>query len=551
MLTPDPPPDPGPAEERFDPSLLEEWDETGWWADLAAAGSAAAAEATGSPAAAAAAERVAVGRGDLTAALSPWQRMVGVFPFEPDREHPGLDEQALRLLARLHDAEALRSQLEAEQARLLRQLRAVRLVQQAAAHPHDGGECTRACCDEDGWVAAEVGPQLGLSERQVGSRIDTALLLAGHPAVEAALDAGRLQAWTATRLLEHLDILGAHVTGERLAVVEAATLAWLLAGPRTVAQLNTRMRRLILAARAAAGGDGGGGSPAGPDDGGLEPGHRQRGVTITPSPTPGLGELVALLPDADALAIRATLMALAHDPVDVDDPRTADQRRADLLVTLLTGRPALNGRPDDQRCALRDPVDLAIRLDLTLPADTLRGGDQPAHIPGYGDVPATTTHDLTRTATAGAGARCQLRPLVYHPDTGRLLGFGAAPVPMTWLADLHPSPGYQHPPTLHTAIQLRDGTCRAPACPRPATHCDCDHVIPYPTGPTSLANSCSLCRRHHRLKTHAPGWHLSIHPDGHTTWTTPTNHTITTHPTDYRPPDTDPDNHPDTDPPPF
>jgi hypothetical protein len=225
----------------------------------------------------------------------------------------------------------------------------------------------------------------------------------------------------------------------------------------------------------------------------------------------------------------------AGDPADADDPRTADQRRADLLVTLLTGRPALNGRPEDARCALRDPVDLVMRLDVTVPVDSLVGGDQPARVPGYGDVPAATARDLAGAIDA-AGGRCDGHPIVHDPETGRLLGFGSTPVRMTWLADLRPSHGYAHSPSLDRAVRLRDGTCRAPGCVRAAARCDCDHVVPYPAGETSLANSCSLCRRHHRLKTHAPGWQSAIEPDGRLTWTTPTGRRVCTEPYDYRPP---------------
>jgi hypothetical protein len=275
-------------------------------------------------------------------------------------------------------------------------------------------------------------------------------------------------------------------------------------------------------------------------------------VVVSPSPTPGLAEVWALLPEADALAITATLHALGHDKTAPDDERTVDQRRADLLVTLVTGSPALHGRPEDAQGALHHPLDLRVHMDVTIPADALTGGTSPGWVPGYGDIPATTARHL-------AGSGCAGRPLVYDPASGRLLGFGATPVTMTWLTDVQPGRGYQHPPTLDTAVRLRDGTCRAPGCTRPAARCDCDHVTPYPAGPTSLANTCCLCRRHHRLKTHAPDWHLHLTPDGDATWTTPTGTQTTTAPRDHRPPDlpqaADPPANPsppdDPDPPPF
>jgi hypothetical protein len=458
---------------------------------------------------------------------SAWQRTVRVFPFDPPDpdDRPRSDAELLQVL---RDTEALASQVAAQQARALRELRARRVAAQAELSGHPGQECpASACCDPDGWLAAEVVAEVGLSDTQVQGRLELAQRLARHPAVEQTLDAGGVQVWTATRLLEHLHTLGHYVGDTQLAQAETATLAWLAGKQRTVTQLNQRMRRLIQLARAAARRD------IDPGDGGVipEPGHARRRVVITPGSTPGVAELWALLPEADALAIKATLAALGHDKTDPDDPRSADQRRADLMHTLITGCVALHGRPADQDCALRDPVDLQVRLDVTLPADSLTtGGVAPGRVPGYGDIPAGTARDLAGTSG------CRARPLVYDPGTGRLLGFGVTPVRMTWLADLPVGRGYQHPTSVKTAVRLRDGTCRAPGCTRPATRCDCDHVIPYPAGPTSLANTCSLCRRHHRLKTHAPGWQLSISPDGDATWTTPTGTRITTAPADHRPP---------------
>jgi hypothetical protein len=195
-----------------------------------------------------------------------------------------------------------------------------------------------------------------------------------------------------------------------------------------------------------------------------------------------------------------------------------------------------------------------VRLDVAVSADALTGGSAPGWAPGYGDVAAATARDL---AVGSAGSPCHVRPLVVDPTTGALLGFGAAPVAMTWLQQVPRGSGYQHSTTLETAVRLRDGTCRAPGCRRPAARCDCDHVVPYPDGDTSLRNSCCLCRRHHRLTTHAPGWRVGIDTDARVTWTTPTGRQVTTDPVDYRPPRTPDPWHdlgrdpPEPDPPPF
>ena len=49
-------------------------------------------------------------------------------------------------------------------------------------------------------------------------------------------------------------------------------------------------------------------------------------------------------------------------------------------------------------------------------------------------------------------------------------------------------------------------TCRFPGCDEPAHHCDIDHTIAYPAGPTQASNLKCLCRKHHLLKTFG-GWH--------------------------------------------
>lgn len=97
-------------------------------------------------------------------------------------------------------------------------------------------------------------------------------------------------------------------------------------------------------------------------------------------------------------------------------------------------------------------------------------------------------------------------------------------------------------------IRTRDQTCRAPGCTRSAWRCDCDHIEPHPGGATSVANGCCLCRRHHRLKTHAPRWHIDAR-NGTLRWETPTGTIVHTAPHDYR--TTDPPADPADDPPPF
>jgi len=54
-------------------------------------------------------------------------------------------------------------------------------------------------------------------------------------------------------------------------------------------------------------------------------------------------------------------------------------------------------------------------------------------------------------------------------------------------------------------ITLRDRTCAAPFCERPARHLDLDHITEFddtgPPGQTRSTNLAPLCRHHHRAKT--------------------------------------------------
>jgi hypothetical protein len=85
-------------------------------------------------------------------------------------------------------------------------------------------------------------------------------------------------------------------------------------------------------------------------------------------------------------------------------------------------------------------------------------------------------------------------------------------------------------------VKARDRHCRFPGCSRPAEYVDLDHAIPYDRddpaggGATCVTNLVCLCRRHHRLKTHAPGWVFAMDLDGTLHVTPPGGRARTTRP---------------------
>jgi hypothetical protein len=81
---------------------------------------------------------------------------------------------------------------------------------------------------------------------------------------------------------------------------------------------------------------------------------------------------------------------------------------------------------------------------------------------------------------------------------------------------------YKPSPAQRRFTCTRDRTCRHPGCANRAARGDLAHVVAHADGGvTDCANLCCLCRRHHRLKTHARGWCYVMTPDGVLSVTTP------------------------------
>ena len=153
--------------------------------------------------------------------------------------------------------------------------------------------------------------------------------------------------------------------------------------------------------------------------------------------------------------------------------------------------------------------------------ETLLGlSDDPALLDRYGPVPAALARDLATNATF----RCAAADTTH----GTVLGLGHG----TYRDSYRPGP---------RLIDLTRATyrrCSFPGCRTraiaPTGNADLDHATPWPHGPTCSCNIHSLCRPHHRLKTHGRiTLEPSTNPDdppGSYHWRLPTGHTYTARP---------------------
>jgi hypothetical protein len=121
--------------------------------------------------------------------------------------------------------------------------------------------------------------------------------------------------------------------------------------------------------------------------------------------------------------------------------------------------------------------------------------------------------DLLATLTRRELEQAVRRGCMRHPDGGCRCRVVQRP-PLT--------DGYAPTAAQRRWLAARDHGCRHPGCRNRVGWTDLDHVVPHGEGgPTDCDNLCCLCRRHHRLKTHASGWMFHLDADGALLVTTP------------------------------
>jgi hypothetical protein len=375
----------------------------------------------------------------------------------------------------------------------------------------------------------ELAMVLDCSRSEATRLAEVALtLLLRLPDTWAALADGELS-WSRARAIaqEVNRSGGAEVDPHALATVEAVVLPQ--AGDLTVGALRALVRTELVRRDAEAA------------DRRRKLAEASADVRLRRSGTEGMSEVVTVLPHPVAAAvrdavdrrarlakadgddrpigvIRAELMAaLALRPWEQTTPAvTAELRVLAPLNSLLAdpAHPSAAGAPPGVAHAEGEPVTAAhLRALLTALDAVCPGGLQPPtggslHVDvlgAGGRLLATLTRpELERAARRGcpghpAGdCRC---PLVDRPP---------------------PTARYEATPAQRRFVTARDRTCRHPGCRNRPGWADLDHVVPHATGgATDCDNLCCLCRRHHRLKTHAPGWAFHLDADGALWVTTP------------------------------
>ena len=354
-----------------------------------------------------------------------------------------------------------------------------------------------------------------------------------RPATLAALDAGTLDWPRARAIAGQLGCKARGVDPEVVAEVEAAVLPE--AGELSITQLTAAVRRELVARDAAAA------------DRRRQDAERGCDVTVRPLGD-GVSELVARMPHELAVAVRRTVDEDARAAQKDGDDRLVGQLRAGALADRVL-QPWDDTQPAVTAAITVDVPLAALSSDrflsdgASVPQAFLRPGSVAAPTAEVDEEPITATH-VRRLLTEldAVGLRAPAGGSLHFAFTGEDGALRAVATDTEVRAagrrgcPGHPDAAcgcpvlgvpaavdrYRPTPAQVRYLRTRDRTCRHPGCANRAVWADCDHVVPHALGgETSCENLCCLCRRHHRLKTHARGWTHALAPDGTLTATTP------------------------------
>ena len=252
--------------------------------------------------------------------------------------------------------------------------------------------------------------------------------------------------------------------------------------------------------------------PDGVDTGENEA-NKKRKVSARPSKS-GMASLSAKLPALDCATISARLDDISKEWSAVEgEERCADELRADALVQLLTGQ---DKAPTGSAPLTASQAGSAPTIQ---PRITLVANVDPAHTrcrawAGNASVAKSKLDELLAQAS-----RAHVQVLPAKDDVGLRDLKGLTDLLDRIGADFKEQTTYSPSESTRRMVIERDGTCRHPGCSHPASECDLDHVIPFNKnnplagGLTREDNLISLCRHHHRFKTHG-NCSYRLDPDG-------------------------------------
>ena len=374
----------------------------------------------------------------------------------------------------------------------------------------------------------EVALIMNCSRAEATRLAEAALILVGRmPDTWAALADGELN-WPRARaiaaeILRHGPELESHV----LATVEAVVLPQ--AAELPVGRLRALVRAELIKRDAEA------------VDRRRKQAESAADVFLRRSVHDGMAEVVTVLPHPVAAAICSTVDLHARQAKADGDPRTLGALRAEVMANM-TLRPWDDARPPvtaevhvtaPLNSLVTDPTDPTVGA---IPAGTADVEGEPitarhlralltaldAVCPGGLQAPTGgSLHldllgsggDLLATLSRRALERAVRRGCQLHPDGScRCALVGRPP----------PTANYRPTEAQRRWVRARDQQCRHPGCRNKVGWADLDHVLGHAEGGvTDCANLCCLCRRHHRLKTHAHGWVFQLDMDGALLVTTP------------------------------
>lgn len=205
--------------------------------------------------------------------------------------------------------------------------------------------------------------------------------------------------------------------------------------------------------------------------------YKRRGIR-SGRPDDGMVTSTVVLPVVEHRKFINAVSHVAGTPCE-GDQRTTEQRLADGL-TLLCDAYAKG----DVNGGRERPTIL-----LVIDADAMTGdNDGDAHTANADRIPAHIARRMAENA-----------------HLQRVLRVGSQIIDLGRTARLASESQYR-------ALVVRDQGCRWPGCHIPPAWCEIDHLVPFPAGPTDLANLVMWCSHHHHEK-HRPG--VVVRGDAH------------------------------------